>query len=505
MTLLMETSLPDNDYTHRRGELSTFGRALNAANKIRLVLALFALIVVVLLISLFMVPVSSFVVVLYVLIVGAGVAVLWMLIQQHLVEPDLATRKWLQQICDGELDSTISLHRSHPHYKELDFHTRNVGTSLRRLSDEMETLVDTQTQRLENQNQALELLFQLTSDVAHEIDQQSVLDKVCSSLSQWLGDASVGAYLKVDDGCRLQTAVGTHAFIEDCSVANLVNELTVQDGVVSIPVFRGREPMGVVEVVSDDAGLLERRDSQQVFKTVSEQLSMFVAKNYVLESVQQARVIEERARLGAEIHDSLAQTLLACRYQVRMLRETMQRDPTASVLKEVERVESTIDEANVEVRELIGQTRQTVDDQLFADNIQSTIDDLNRTGDIPVFFQNDNPHMLISARESTVVQRIVRESLINANKYSKASTIRVYLHVEHTGVRSLLIEDDGVGFCNDAPAQETEMRGEHIGLGIMRDRALSIGAILTIDSEPGEGTRIALKLPPLASTEELPS
>ena len=40
--------------------------------------------------------------------------------------------------------------------------------------------------------------------------------------------------------------------------------------------------------------------------------------------------------------------------------------------------------------------------------------------------------------------------------------------------------------------------GDHIGLSIMRDRALSIGAILDIDSEPGEGTRISMKLPPVA-------
>ena len=99
-----------------------------------------------------------------------------------------------------------------------------------------------------------------------------------------------------------------------------------------------------------------------------------------------------------------------------------------------------------------------------------------------------------------MVQRIVREALINANKYSNATAIRVYLRVEHSGARSLLIEDDGDGFNASSPVPENDTTdnavGDHIGLSIMRDRALSIGAILTIDSEPGEGTRISLQLPP---------
>ncbi|MEM7257082.1 MAG: ATP-binding protein [Pseudomonadota bacterium] len=499
-----QSVVTEHDYTRRRGEISAFGRTVVAQNQVKWLLAAIVGAAVLLTAMAFLLPsVLPVALLLIVALLVAGGWYLWRVIHEQLVKPELATRKWIQQICDGELRSTIDLPENHTHYKELDFHTRNVGTSLRQLSDEMETLVDSQTQRLERQNRVLELLFQLTSDVAHEIDQQSVLHSVCNSLANWLDEASVGAYMKHEESLQLQAASDSRAFIDKSDLTSLVTEVMLATDGLKIPIFRGDEAIGVLLVVSNDHQQLKHRESQQVFKTLSEQLSMFVARHYVLESVQQARLVKERALLGAEIHDSLAQTLLACRYQVRMLRETLEQNPAADVLKEVTRVEGTIDEANVEVRELIGQTRHTTEEQSYTDTIQSIIEDHNSSGGIPAFFQHDNPHMEVSAREATVVQRIIREALVNANKYSAATAIRVYLRVEHSGVRSLLIEDDGKGFSlsalnNSANAGSNDGIGEHIGLSIMRDRALSIGAILTIDSEPGEGTRISLKLPPPA-------
>ncbi len=512
MNPIVETAAPDRDYRQRRGELSAFGRALNASNRIKwLFFGVAVMILATIVVSLLLpgvLPTSIAMMIVSALALAGGWYI-WSVVNEQLVVPELATRKWIQNICDGELRSTIELPVDHSHYKELDFHTRNVGTSLRRLSEEMETLVENQTQRLERQNRVLELLFQLTSDVAHEIDQQSVLNTVCHSLADWLDNAAVGAFILVDDSLTLQASSDASVFSQRSTPPLPVNEVTVVEGGVSIPVKRGKESVGVIQVLSENTAQLERRGAQQVFKSLSEQLSMFVAKHYVLESVQQARVVKERALLGAEIHDSLAQTLLACRYQIRMLRETLEDNCTAEVRKDIERIEGTIGEANVELRELIGQTRQAAQEQPTVDSLQEIIDDHNASRGIPVFFQNDNPHVEFTAREASVVQRIVREALVNANKYSNATTVRVYLRVDHTGVRNLLIEDDGDGFDlltvnrndhthPDINKTSADAIGDHIGLSIMRDRALSIGAILDIDSEPGEGTRINLKLAPVA-------
>ena len=138
-----DTALPQTDYTQRRGELSAFGRAVNAKHAVQWWLAaLIGLVFFIVVVSLALpalLPLRIALIAVACVVLFGGIVV-WRLVSEHLIKPELATRKWIQKICDGELSSTIELPESHPHFKELDFHTRNVGTSLRRLSDEMDSL-----------------------------------------------------------------------------------------------------------------------------------------------------------------------------------------------------------------------------------------------------------------------------------------------------------------------------------------------------------------------------
>ncbi|MEW8062084.1 MAG: ATP-binding protein, partial [Candidatus Thiodiazotropha sp.] len=85
--------------------------------------------------------------------------------------------------------------------------------------------------------------------------------------------------------------------------------------------------------------------------------------------------------------------------------------------------------------------------------------------------------------------RIVQEALANIRKHAKAHTIRVLLRCRSPGSYLILVEDDGVGFEGAVPQGNP---GEHIGLSIMEERARRVGGELSIESEPGEGTRVEL-------------
>jgi signal transduction histidine kinase len=84
--------------------------------------------------------------------------------------------------------------------------------------------------------------------------------------------------------------------------------------------------------------------------------------------------------------------------------------------------------------------------------------------------------------------RIAQEALNNVAKYSGASRAAVSLNCAEIGV-VLSVRDDGGGFD---PAGVTP---EHLGLGIMRERAQAIGAQLTIESQVGHGTRVTVVWP----------
>jgi two-component system, NarL family, nitrate/nitrite sensor histidine kinase NarX len=87
------------------------------------------------------------------------------------------------------------------------------------------------------------------------------------------------------------------------------------------------------------------------------------------------------------------------------------------------------------------------------------------------------------------VSRILQEALSNARKHGHACCIQVAFAVEDDFL-CMTIQDDGAGF------DPSQMAGEnHFGLRFMRERAEGLGGNLLVDSTPGQGTRVTLKMP----------
>ncbi len=157
----------------------------------------------------------------------------------------------------------------------------------------------------------------------------------------------------------------------------------------------------------------------------------------------------------------------------------------------MERVEDTIDQANIQVRELIVQFRVPMSRGGLISSIQETIQSARDETDIHIYFQNEWTAQGLPANLELQVLRIVQECLANIRKHSRAGSARVLLRGHRVGEKYyLLIEDDGIGF--DVGRMES-VGGEHLGLSILRDRAREIDGEITIDSEPGEGTRVTLQ------------
>ena len=512
------------DYRVRRGEISAYGRALASSTRLRVLMAVVAVCLITALLLLALLPWPMLQSTLLLFVAGLVVFVLaafWFLhayVTQHFIEPDLAFRMWLQQVCDGDLDARIGLAPHHRHHKELNFHTRNLATSLSRLSDDMDSLVESQTKKLSEQKKALELLFKITSDVSSNTEVEVAFASVCEYLAQWYESTCVSCYRVMDDG-RLR-CLATH-YSDDVSkpwpkynpdvypltydqiplkVTHTTpnNESDLQR--TWVPFFAGEQIAGVLIVAQEFGHHAEQREVKRVLSTVSEQLSLLCSQQMVQEQVLSARLSRDRNELAAEIHDSLAQTLLAMRYQTTLIGEKLksQNDET---YQDVIKLCGSIEEANEEVRGLIREYRTPLAEHRSADSLQTVIDQFSQSSDIPVFFQSDDPQIRFMPREEAALQRIIGEALNNARKYSQASMIRVYLNVESTGVRRILVEDDGVGFeqtsLNRSAVDKTNDSAEQIGLTIMQERALSIGAKVGIDSELGEGTRISISMPPL--------
>lgn len=200
---------------------------------------------------------------------------------------------------------------------------------------------------------------------------------------------------------------------------------------------------------------------------------------------------EERRRIARELHDETSQSL-------------------ASLLISLERVDAAIpaDLSDLKARlasarELTGQTLDGLR-ALVADLRPLLLDDLGLVPairwyagdrlepegiDVSVEAPSDLPRL--PQRVESALFRISQEAVSNVLKHADASQVRVLLACD--GALTLTVEDDGAGFDPaEAPGEEGT---RHMGLFSIRERAAALGGEATIDSAPGEGTRVRVRIP----------
>jgi two-component system nitrate/nitrite sensor histidine kinase NarX len=227
---------------------------------------------------------------------------------------------------------------------------------------------------------------------------------------------------------------------------------------------------------------------------------MAVAKQRSDEEAWRLSIMQERNAMAHELHDSLAQTLASLRFKVRMMEDSLPGgESCTAALDDLQGIRHGIDEAHVELRELLNSFRAPAYDRGLISALEKLVQRFSSESGIAAYFQQECDNMHLSSAEEIQMLRIVQESLANTRKHAHAKTVRVLLTCRHD-TYALLIEDDGVGFGNK-PREGTP--GEHIGLSIMEERAQKMGATLSIESEPGEGTRVELIYKPARKLQDV--
>ena len=233
-----------------------------------------------------------------------------------------------------------------------------------------------------------------------------------------------------------------------------------------IPIPRQRSEVTVLaEAFNDMLERLERERRDSGLRALSERES-------------------ERRRVADELHDQIGQTMTAIALQLDRIQA---RAPDGLRDECVDARDGLL--AGVEdVRRLARDLRPEALDTLgLVPALTSLADDMAQRTGIPVdrALQRDLPQL--SDDEQLVLYRVAQEGLTNAVRHARPARIELTLRAVD-GAVALCVGDDGIGL-GQAP---TSAGG---GIRTMRERALSIGSRLRIDSEPGGGTVVRLQLP----------
>jgi signal transduction histidine kinase len=197
--------------------------------------------------------------------------------------------------------------------------------------------------------------------------------------------------------------------------------------------------------------------------------------------------LEERARLSRELHDGLAQDLWLAKLKIGRLAASTALSPEDRTL--AEEATKAVDVGLTEARQGVMALRDSADpSQSFAVLLRRYVEDFVDRFGVEVEFECAGSLPDLSSRTKADLLRIVQEALSNATHHSSAESFRVQVST-HGGDFSISVQDDGRGFDPEARAPG------HVGLQVMRERAATIGAQLTVESSPRGGTRVVVTVP----------
>jgi len=193
---------------------------------------------------------------------------------------------------------------------------------------------------------------------------------------------------------------------------------------------------------------------------------------------------EERARVARDLHDEVNQSLTGLLLRLEAAREAAPPE----LEDELAETKALANQAMGELLSLARQLRPTaLDDLGLVAAIEGQVEQLRR-GEIDASLDAKGDFSELGDDAQLVVYRVAQEALSNAARHSGAGRVEVRLRRTEAGGVLLEVGDDGRGFAFD----ESE-RG--LGIGGMRERALLIGAELTIESRPDKGTTVRLAVP----------
>lgn len=391
-----------------------------------------------------------------------------------------------------------------------------MAEKLEELYGNLEDKVTDKTEALEERNRELSILYNTVASLNKSLPMEEMLDIFLGKLRDYLGIKS-GAIRLIDDDetVRLVASMGLNDIFKaniafgECLCGTLAGEGTVApwavremkeesklkdckdcsfNVVVEIPIRYKEKLLGWVNLFQD-----EIRDFSEQEKLLVQSLNNHLGASieyYNLDmKSRKLAIIEERNMLASELHDSIAQALAYLKIQGSLLDESIRSGNLEQSFEDLAQIRRGIEKSNDDVRELLVHFRTKIDSEGLEPSIKKILARFRKDTGIRTVFNTESDIPVLSPGAEVHLFHIVQEALTNARKYSKATEVRV--SVKGGGDFGVIVEDNGVGF----DVEEVRAKGpSHVGIDIMKERAMRLGAELSIETSPGSGTTVWLQM-----------
>jgi len=230
---------------------------------------------------------------------------------------------------------------------------------------------------------------------------------------------------------------------------------------------------------------LEQRllEIQELHKNLQETQAQLVEQQRTLAA------LDERKRLGRDMHDSVNQSIHSLMLFSETLIVLLEKDQTKKAIDVAERIQENGRQALKEIRLLVYETQSMLIDQNMdlLDALEQRLNMVERRVGIKAEIICDEGFMDYCPPEwSENLYWMMIEALNNSLKHAKARSIKVTIHCTQKKLEAE-VKDNGIGF------DTSQVRSGGFGMRTMRERAEILGGELSVKSTPGYGTRVSFK------------
>ncbi|WP_186176511.1 nitrate/nitrite two-component system sensor histidine kinase NarQ [Vibrio jasicida] len=337
----------------------------------------------------------------------------------------------------------------------------------------LEKAVDEKTRKLQHANQSLQVLYdsskELTASRIHQENFQAILQHIASlegiravklEIDQ-IGEPNW--ILTEGEKCR-------HGCDTDCH-----SETLTLDG----------EHLGYLHW---KAGL--PCPNETLIGNFVQILSRAVYYNRAQRQAEQLLLMEERATIARELHDSLAQALSYLKIQVSLLKRSVKNIPDEKAIAQTNQVIAELDTglsaAYSQLRELLTTFRLTIKEGSFGQALQEMVATLDEQTTAEISLNNKLSSTELDAHQQVHLLQLIREATINAIKHAQAKNIKIQC-LDSDGKVTVTVADDGIGF------EQQDEKLNHYGMSIMQERAARLHADLSVEAAKNDGCIVRLE------------
>jgi signal transduction histidine kinase len=261
---------------------------------------------------------------------------------------------------------------------------------------------------------------------------------------------------------------------------------------------RVRPRLGVLQAVNDRDGAFQEDDERFVQALAG---SAGVALEFVELSEELAaerlRVVkvaeEERHRLARDLHDGVAQTMANAAISIELVTRRAV-DDVPGALADLVALRARLVDSQSGLRDILFALRPlALEDGGLSAAVDALAKRIDGTNGSRVAARRVESSRRLAREIEAGAFNVIREAANNAVKTGRAPNVLIDVYDDGNAVVAV-VEDDGQGFDVAAVMQSYARRGS-LGLLQMRESARLIGAQLSVDSGPGQGTRVRLRIP----------